>query len=273
MTALLDWFTGTFERTEQVQALEPRVWAQLEGGKTFSFQGYKGVSMNGLVYAVSWDGKRALVQGSGYEASGAAALFAVLAKEGASVSRIDVQVTFEHHNADGLIAMMQPSKLYQAYRIQRIDDRGSTLYIGAPRSRVRMRIYNKTAESGMRPESGMEYVRIEVQARDAYADRAWKLFREDKLDSWMNHWAAKMLSDVDQETIACYISTSDATSITSLKEDLESSTDRRKLWFETTVVPAMKRVLLVDPDYLQVMIGLLRDRPNNGISDDENPYF
>lgn len=273
MVALLDWFTGTFERTERVQALEPRVWAQLEGGKEFSFQGYKGVSCNGLVYAISWDGRRALVQGSGYESSAAAALFNLLAKEGASVSRIDVQVTFEHHNADGLIAMIQPTKLYQAYRITRLDDRGSTLYIGAPKSRVRMRIYNKTAESGMRLSEDMECVRVEVQARDAYAERAWKLFKQGKLDDWINHWACKMLSDVDQQTIACYLSTYDATSITSLKEDLESTTDRRKLWFETTVVPAMKRVLHVDPDYLEVMIDLLKERKNNGISDDDNPCF
>lgn len=267
MVALLDWFTGTFERTEQVQALEPRILAQLGEGKIFAFQGYKGISNNGLVYAISWDGKRAMVQGSGYEADGAAALFAVLAKEGASVSRIDVQVTFEHHNADGLIAMIQPTKIYQAYRIQRLDDSGSTLYIGSPKSRVRMRIYNKTAESGMRITPDLECVRVEIQARDAYAERAWKLFKQGKLDDWVNYWASKMLSDVDQETIACYLSTYDATSITSMKEDLESTTERRKLWFETTVLPAMRKVIHVDPGYLDVMIALLREIATSGIND------
>ena len=94
-----------------------------------------------------------------YQASGSWAhaiarkLDRLLPVEGRSVARIDVQATLAVHDADAIIRTTVPNRRYKGTLIQTVFGKGATLYVGAPSSDARLRLYNKSAESGEYPEA------------------------------------------------------------------------------------------------------------------------
>lgn len=95
-----------------------------------------------------------------------------------SVARLDLQVTVGVDDADAIIRSIKPNARYKTLLAAPVGEgeRGATLYIGAPKSRKRLRVYNKSAQSGMQPPLG-EYLRIELQLRDAEADYYYSTLR------------------------------------------------------------------------------------------------
>lgn len=88
---------------------------------------------------------------SGSEAHYVARTLNMAIFESYSVARMDLQVTMTSLDADYMIEYIQPSKVYKATKIVNLNGKGTTLYVGAPTSNLRLRVYNKTAESGIAP--------------------------------------------------------------------------------------------------------------------------
>lgn len=95
-----------------------------------------------------------------------------------SVARLDLQVTLAVPDADSVIRSVHPNPRYKSLLVAPVveNQKGATLYVGAPRSRKRLRVYNKSVQAGISPAVG-EYLRVELQNRDTEADYYFGLFR------------------------------------------------------------------------------------------------
>lgn len=259
--AQLDYFVATLARTTAIEAVEPRVLASLSGGRKVVLYGYAGMTHNKISYAISRDGRRSLVAGTGAAAHEAAKLFFSLMHEtdDVSVARVDVQETLSVIDPDTTIVFTSPKRTYSAVRIHNVNKDGETLYIGSPHSRARIRIYNKTAESGVW-DGDLKLLRVEVQLRDSYAETAFQKWKTGKLDEVLAFWVRKMLQEGSANDILNLCRFFQTKADFALEDQDQDWKTRRKLWFERSVVPAMAKLFLVEPEYAEVAIRLLTGR-------------
>ena len=268
--ATLDYIVATFVRDSRVESVEPHILASLRDGKRMSLYGYSGMTHKSITYAVSYDGSRGMIAGTGSAAHDAATMLYSLNVQGLSIARIDVQETVVVDNPDRTIAFLSPQKAYAATRISSLNSEGETLYVGAPKSRARLRVYNKSAESGIAAENG-KYLRVEVQLRDRYADEAYRLWLDGKCDNVLGYWIGKMLDDASARDMLNLCRVLSVQRLGESEPEDVGWTDRRKMWFEKSVVPAMAKLFLLEPDYLQVAVRLLSGAAENGkYGTDEN---
>lgn len=253
--ASLDYFVATFARDTRIEAAELRLIAALINGKITELYGYRGYTKDKLTYAINERVGRALIAGTSTSAHEAAKQVFALNPSYLSIARIDVQETITVVDPDRTIAFLTPKKSYKATRVSNVHDEGETLYIGSPASRARIRIYNKTAESGIKPDSG-KYLRVEVQLRDNYADTAFQKWINGETDKVLAFWLKKMLIEKDADSLIdmCRLMSVDALDV---EERDDEWIDRRKVWYEKTVVPAMAKLFLVDPNYREIAAKLL----------------
>ena len=253
--ASLDYFVATFKRDSRIEAVEPRMIAALEGGKITELYGYRGYTKERLTYAVNERTSRSLIAGTSTAAHEAAKQVFALSPQELSIARIDVQETVVVAEPDRTIVFLAPKKVYRATRVSSVNDEGETLYVGSPSSRARLRIYNKTAESGIVAENG-KYLRIEIQLRDEYADKAYLKWIEGKTDEVLAFWIKKMIADKDADSLLelCRLLSVDELQIE--EKDTEWM-QRRKIWYEKTVIPAMAKLFLVEPEYREIAVRLL----------------
>lgn len=185
--------------------------------------------------------------------------------EDRSVARLDVQATIEVEGADEFINDLKHSGRYQATRVQTLGKRGATLYVGAPSSAARLRVYNKTAESGIVAPGGGELLRFEIQTRDKYADAGYRALSAGVQDDFLLHWARKMLASPEHVNILSgRLAAGMDLSMPVLTQD-DAWADRRKRWVERSVVPALRKLLAVEPEYLDVVVELLA-RPRDVVT-------
>ncbi|MQJ93205.1 replication initiation factor domain-containing protein [Escherichia coli] len=254
--ASLDYLVATFDRNAHVEAREPNILASLAQGKPVALYGYKGMTRNNITYEVSMDGKRSMVAGTGANAHDAATMLQGLRAEGLSIARLDVQETVVVDNPDRTIMFLSPKKVYDATRVTKVNGEGETLYVGSPKSRARLRIYNKSAEAGIEHETG-KYLRIEVQLRDRYADQAYNVWLDGRPDAVLAYWVGKMLDDASARDVLNLCQTLSVQRLGQGDIQDDDWIARRKMWFERSVVPAMAKLMVMEPDYLQVAIRLL----------------
>jgi DNA relaxase NicK len=184
------------------------------------------------------------------------AALAIPRLETLSIARIDVQTTLVARDADLLIRSCEPSARFQAFRIAPVRGRGHTLYVGSPKSDKRLRVYNKSAESGEMPEDG-EYARFELQLRDDYAERAFTALRGGGLSGWYLHALKSMIDPFTFATVRDSLN-----DVEEYRQDavaLEDWTQRRIIWVERSVIPALKRLFAARPDYLDIFVAMLYD--------------
>lgn len=88
-------------------------------------------------------------------------------------SRIDIAVDVSDVTVSEVIDLGEGivSRSRERVEVRNLRGRGHTLYIGSPKGRKMVRVYDKAAEDGL-PE-GVTLTRIEVQLRDEYARAAW----------------------------------------------------------------------------------------------------
>jgi DNA relaxase NicK len=172
-------------------------------------------------------------------------------------------------DADYMIEYIQPPKVYKATKVVNINEKGTTLYVGAPTSRVRLRVYNKTAESGIVPDSGGEYVRFELQCRNQYADKAFVAFRNNMARSFYLMILKRMVDSYTFRLVEGAIRSADEELFT---DDFPVSKDdpisRKKRWLEQSVLPALRRLLVEDKDYVDNFIRLLYDGGDDPLDTD-----
>lgn len=154
-----------------------------------------------------------------------------------SVARIDFQQTTLVQDADLYIRNTVTSRRYKRLLYDPNPDRGLTLYVGAPSSERRVRLYNKSVEAGLYPPIG-EYLRIELQLRNRYADEAY--LNSSASDLMYAYYIMSVTALVP--TISRVLPYVDL----DLKK-LERSANTEN-WINNTVLPALHRYRLLNPE-------------------------
>jgi hypothetical protein len=254
-TLRVDYLVATYDLVAveaHLPAIAGAVIKKAEAGKHLGYRGYW-CSETRRAF-VGDDGYRVMVSVTSSPAHAAA--LAIPRLETLSIARIDVQTTLISRDADALIRSCEPSARYQAFRIAPVRGRGHTLYVGSPKSDKRLRVYNKSAESGETPDEG-EYVRFELQLRDDYAERAFTALRGGGLSGWYLHALKAMIDPFTFATVRDSLN-----DVEEYRQDtvaLEDWTQRRILWVERSVIPALKRLFAARPDYLDIFLSMLYD--------------
>ena len=255
-----DFIVATFAPDETRESLLPYLY--FVGGVDDSSPKctlYGSRARKGLYATVGeWDNGMLLISASGGVAHEVALSIRTVAVERRSIARLDLQATVEVAGADEWINALKHSTRYQATRVQTLGGRGATLYVGAPSSSARLRVYNKSAESGIPAPDGGELLRVEVQTRDRYADAAYRALLSGAESDFLLHWVRKMIASPEHVNRLAGMLASGATiNVKELAQD-EQWIDRRKRWVERSVVPALRRLLAVEPEYLDVVVQLLQ---------------
>ena len=259
-----DYLVVTVPRTEAAEAAYPVMVAYwLPDPQPFALYGFRGYRSGKVFLGERED--RYLVQATGAIAHDVALRFPLPAEHELSVARIDVQTTMVVRDADFFICSCEPNKAYKAARWSSVGEPGETLYVGAPKSDCRLRIYNKTAESGIRPQAPGDFVRVEIQFRNRYADRMFRAIRARAARLPFLSHLRRMVDSFAFDTVKRHIE--------SIEEELfpeEQFTEtdaltRRKAWIERSVIPAMRKVLAEEPEYLQVFLQILDNPLSEGV--------
>jgi len=254
-TLRVDYLVATYDLVAvepHLPAIAGAVIKKAESGKHLGYRGYWCAESRRAF--VGDDGYRVMVSVTSSPAHAAA--LAIPRLETLSIARIDVQTTLVARDADALIRSCDPSARFQAFRIAPVRGRGHTLYVGSPRSDKRLRIYNKSAESGETPNEG-EYVRFELQLRDDYAERAFTALRGGGLAGWYLHALKAMIDPFTHAIVRDSIN-----DVEEYHEDAAARDDwtqRRIRWVERSVMPALKRLFAARPDYLDIFLSMLYD--------------
>jgi hypothetical protein len=266
-----DYFVITMPRDASADAHFPSIVGQYvsqpQQDRIMQYHGYRG--KNKVFVGQSED--RLMIWSSGQNAHYVAKTLKTDIFESYSVARMDLQITMTSLDADYMIEYIQPNKVYKCTKITNLHEKGTTLYVGAPTSRVRLRIYNKTAESGIVPEGGGEYVRFELQCRDQYADKAFVAVRNNMARSFYLMMLKRMIDAYTFKLVEGAIRSADEELFV---DDFPSSKDdpvaRKKRWLEQSVLPALRRLLVEDKDYVDNFVKMLY----NGAGDelDANTY-
>lgn len=176
--------------------------------------------------------------------------------QGLSVARLDIQLTILVADADSVVCRTMPSAAYKSVRVVNLSERGSTLYVGSSKSRCRVRMYNKTAESGESLIAGMERLRIELQTRDDYADRCLINMRAGSGDMFFRYYVSRMTDGFVTNLVDRAFQHSDMLSM--VETETDKSNDSKKIWLENTVLPALAKLSVSDKDYFMEFLSKVR---------------
>jgi hypothetical protein len=254
-----DYLVATVPRTEAAEASYPVMVAYwLPDPKPFALYGYRGYK-SGKVF-VGENEDRYLVQATGAIAHDVALRFPLPVDHELSVARIDVQVTLVTQDADFFIRACEPQGPYQATRWSRVGEPGETLYVGAPKSDCRLRIYNKTAESGIKPQVPGDFVRVEIQFRNRYADRMFRAIRARAPRLPFLSHLRRMVDSFTFDAVKRHVESVEEELFPEEEPQEIDALSRRKAWLERSVIPALRKVLAEEPEYLQAFLKIL-DNP------------
>jgi len=218
------------------------------------FYGYAGYLKDG--FFVGDNGDRLMVQATGYRADDVWPLIDT-GWSGLSVARLDIQLTILVADADSVVCRTMPSAAYKSVRIVNLGERGSTLYVGSSKSRCRLRMYNKTAESGQDLTGGMERLRIELQTRDDYADRCLINLRAGSGDMFYRYYVSRMTDGFITNLIDRAFKHSDMLAMVDVQT--EKSDDTKRVWLENTVLPALAKLSVSNKDYVMGFIQKVKE--------------
>lgn len=253
---LVDWITVSHRDWTKHEHMTPVLVPRLCGGNPTPSKhraGARGWRGNRSFVGV-FDNGMLLIEATGSAAQSAAdTIDKLISSDGMSVARIDLQATFWVADADAIIRTIVPSRRYRCTQVMNVYERGCTLYVGSPSSDARLRIYNKSVESGQHPPEGGEWLRVEIQLRNKYADRAWISWRKRAQNGLLLEYVRKMLDERTYRLVRDAIEHGDEPIF---DEDLEDDwLCRRLYWLEHTVVPALRKLALHD-DYAREQVRL-----------------
>jgi hypothetical protein len=243
--------------TVPVTSLDSETLNRLEGlvieGEFRRMYGYAGFVKDRLF--IGDNGKRLMVQATGSRANEIAYLIDPR-WSGLSVARIDLQVTVYVADADSVIRSTVPPNMYRAVRMVNLNERGSTLYVGSPKSRIRLRLYNKTAEAGEERTELGERLRIELQLRNDSADRAMINLHAGSGDMFYLYHVKRMTDAYITSIIERAFANSNLRAM--IETDTEKTVDTRKEWIEHSVIPALAKMSVLDSEYYKKLIERLK---------------
>jgi len=224
------------------------------GGELKKFYGYRGYMLDQVF--VGDNGDRMMLQATGAKADDI--LSSINSKwQGLSVARLDIQLTLLVADADSIIRSTMPPTIYKAVRMLNLGERGATLYVGSPKSRCRLRVYNKTAQLGEERVRDMEKLRIELQLRDDYADRGLLNMLACAGNMFFRYYVAKMTDGYITALVDKAFKDSDMVAMVEVKPN--KSADGRKVWLEHSVLPALMKLAVYDREYCEDFVRRLRE--------------
>jgi len=267
----VDYFVITMPRNVSADAQFPSIVGQyVSRAREERLMQYYGFRGDNNVF-VGQSENRLMIWASGQHAHYVARTIRTDLFDSYSVARMDLQITMTSLDADYMIEYIQPAKVYKATKIVNINGKGTTLYVGAPTSRVRLRIYNKTAESGIVPETGGEYVRFELQCRDQYADKAFVAVRNNMARAFYLMMLKRMIDAYTYKLVEGAIqSAEEELFVDNFPSSKDDPIARKKRWLEQSVLPALRRLLVEDKEYIDSFIRLLYD--STGDTSDVNMF-
>lgn len=172
-----------------------------------------------------------------------------------SIARMDVQHTTVVPDADDLILGLQSSPRYQRLLLDPRPGRGSTLYVGSPKSRARIRVYNKSVQADIHPDDASgEYVRIELQARDIVAEQIFSalLLHPENIAETLHAVLHRKITAAIPSIANCL-----GMPVAEIPPDEERQSPRYAEWLFHTVLPALRRIELVDKALYQRFLNAL----------------
>jgi hypothetical protein len=264
-----DYFVITMPRNVTADAHFPSIVGQyVSKPKEERIMQYYGFRGDNSVF-VGQSSDRMMIWASGNEAHYVAKTLNTSVFESFSVARMDLQVTMTSLDADYMIEYIQPAKAYKATKVVNVNEKGTTLYVGAPTSNIRLRVYNKTAESGIVPDTGGEYVRFEIQSRNQYADKAFVAFRNNMVRSFYLMILKRMIDTYTYKLVEGAIrSNEEELFVDDFPLNRDDPISRKKRWLEQSVFPALRRLLVEDKEYVDNFIKLLYNGANDGSDTD-----
>jgi len=269
VNVFVDWLTVTHAEGVALEAYIPVLIDRLMRGKAQHWRHKTGAYgwRAPQVFIGSYDNGRLIIEASGVMAQVAIPVVAgILPVDGLSVARLDAQATVAVPNADRLIRSVVPSRRYKCSVISNLWETGCTLYVGAPSSDRRLRVYNKSAESGEYPGAGGEWLRVEIQARNKYADRLYRSYLARSLTGTYLEYVRAMADDVLYRLLRDSVDDPTAPQWDSDWEETEWAA-RRARWLQETVIPAVRRLALHSDEGRRLTIDAVR-RIIEGIADD-----
>lgn len=240
-----DYLVLTYKYSNSEQAFYPTIIGRVASGQDMRIRGYVG-KQSGKVF-VGENGDRVLVQATGASAHDVLGWRDWRMADGISIARMDVQLTLKVNDPDAVIIGTRPHKLYRSTLMYGLNHEGATLYVGAPTSRVRVRIYNKTAEAGITADDGTKLLRIECQYRNEYADRALLYYASGELDSYFLYHVKKMGDAYITNMVSAALEHPDG-QVFHVKQGDDDWLARRWEWLRSSVRPAITRLAASDRD-------------------------
>jgi len=260
-----DYFVATYVLDDPTRlSFQTALW-QLEEGKPMAFRGFRGINKEGIFIGYRDYDDRVLVQGIGSAANRAILIFQQRSQgKICSVARFDAQVTFSIDDADRTIMFCSPRRKYKSMRITSVSERGETLYVGSPTSSYRLRVYNKTAQSGLKPQEG-EYIRFEIVFRNTLADSAYKSYLEGNMTAYFLGYLSQMVDEVTLNLVR-HILDKDKTIETRIFETEDNKgVEKTKMWLENIVMPCIQKLHLREPDYVSELLKRLDKMLGSGV--------
>jgi hypothetical protein len=227
---------------------------QLEGGKPMAFRGFRGINKDGIFIGYREYDDRVLVQGIGSNANRAILIFQQRSRgKKYSIARFDAQITFAIDDADRTIMFCSPKKRYKSMRIVSVSERGETLYVGSPTSAYRLRVYNKSAQSGLKPQEG-EYIRFEIVFRNTLADSAYKAYLEGDMRAYFLGYLSQMVDEVTLNLVRHILDKDKTIEPRVFETEDNKGLEGTKMWLENIVMPCIQKLYLRDPVYVSNLI-------------------
>lgn len=260
--AKVDYLVSTFSKTLHNQALTPRLAGIVADGEPAAIRNYYGKQKGKVFFGDNYH--RYMLVATSYAAHEFLTMHDLREFEELSIARLDIQVTLRCHHVDQTISLVRPAKMYNCTLITSLYGEGTTLYVGAPSSRVRCRIYNKTAEAGVRSADGYELMRVEFQLRDRYADFALVNFYAGQLDRLFLSHTRKMTDEYIASLVERELREGEAMNrIPNRDDETPSAIARRIGWLQHSVRPALIKLSMMDReaalDFLEQVIYDIRN--------------
>lgn len=212
-----DAYTATTTQIDKDKLAHMIAWEgddleeKLPGHHRFAFRdvlkGQDGQAIASIYYGGETHGPRVMLDVKGYRTRDAVS---VLRKASVAhrCTRMDSRIDFDAPGAfEALLAPLCTIKTRKGLRGEQRGDwehpeDGRTMYVGSPKSAVRVRLYEKGKEPGYRQQCRWDWVRLEVQVRPQ--EQAKEIYSAaSPLQAWgAAEWTRELAGELLQQKIA-----------------------------------------------------------------------
>lgn len=214
------------------------------------FWGYRGFRQQADHGSLFWGEKhgRHLVVASSSLAAEMLEFLLQFDREEEKCNRMDLQHSQRIEDCDakiGLLAQMAVERGKFRLTYVQTTPIGRTLYVGAPSSDRRLRVYNKSAQLGVVENDEMQIMRVELVLRNRMADKLWKVMATEGSEAASAVGIAWMLRMIPELSLFVDFS---------LAVELPVESPERKSyrnWIEYVVKPALARIAVSEPELLE----------------------